>query len=187
MAETARAADDLGCRPRFEFTVRQLGMGRTWDRPGPSYSGQRRVADQHWHRRSHGPGLRPGRPSSPKRGRSRVPARRSRATPSAHTGQFRVLFVVAAWCVPSTAGRVPQSGRTRYPVIGKAANAQKIGRMTNPRSAIQTPICVREAKRSLLRMCSMCAATVRSVMTNRLAIRRLVSPCATSAATSCSR
>src|SRR5438876_4266820 len=34
--------------------------------------------------------------------------------------------------------------------------------MTNPRSAIHRPTCVRDVKRNLSRMCSMCAATVRS-------------------------
>ena len=46
------------------------------------------------------------------------------------------------------------------------ASAQAMLDTTRPCSAAQTPIWVRETKSSLFRMCSMCAATVRSVITS---------------------
>jgi hypothetical protein len=67
------------------------------------------------------------------------------------------------------------------------AACQAVVSARSPCSVAQTAICVRDRSRRRPRMCSMCAAAARSVMTRRTAICRLVSPSVISAATYCWR
>jgi len=70
-------------------------------------------------------------------------------------------------CVSAAETRIPEAGWPE--LIGlRSAGEERSGGVgaTMPCSAAQTPIWVRETKPSLFKMCSMCAATVRSVITS---------------------
>src|SRR5581483_483578 len=119
------------------------------------------------------------------------------------------LAVVGVGCSHWTTDRIdsparvgPRPGKTRSPArniggaarlawprtaYGQSAGAQRDGDASAPDRSTHAAIWARERAPSLPRMFSTCRSTVRSLMTSSAPIWRLVSPSATSAATSHSR